>query len=180
MSRTSEAHKKGAPKTLTYAIITVSTSKYRQRKTQGEEGGVEDASGDTIERLLRGAGQGVGLRGLVPDEPKMIKAAINEALAKGNIDVVITTGGTGITQTDQTIETVGGMLDKEIPGFGEIFRRISYDKIGSAAVLSRATAGVKEGKGIFCLPGSPDAVETAVRNVIIPEAPHIVRHAREL
>ncbi len=98
---------------------------------------------------------------------------------KADLDVAIFSGGTGITPTDITIETVLPFLDKVLPGFGEFFRRISYDNVGSAAVLSRAVAGVAKGKAIFCIPGSPDAVKTSVEMLILPEAPHIVKHARE-
>ena len=95
------------------------------------------------------------------------------------LDVAIFSGGTGITPTDITIETVLPFLDKVLPGFGEFFRRISFDHVGSAAVLSRAIAGVAKGKAFFCIPGSPDAVKTALEMLILPEAPHIVKHARE-
>jgi len=93
--------------------------------------------------------------------------------------VVIFSGGTGITSTDVTIETVSPFFVKTLPGFGEFFRRISFEKVGSAAVLSRAVAGVANGKAVFCIPGSPNAVRTAVEILILPEAPHIVKHARE-
>jgi len=93
--------------------------------------------------------------------------------------IVIFSGGTGITPTDITIETVTPFFEKTLPGFGEFFRRISYDKVGSAAVLSRATAGVVKGKAVFCIPGSPEAVKTSVEMLILAEAPHIVKHARE-
>jgi len=96
-----------------------------------------------------------------------------------NLDVVIFSGGTGITPTDVTIETVAPFFEKTLPGFGEFFRRISFDRVGSAAVLSRAMAGVAKGKALFCIPGSPDAVRVTVEMLILPEAPHIVKHARE-
>ena len=109
----------------------------------------------------------------------MIQDEVMYVLGLSALDVAIFSGGTGITPTDITIETVTPFFEKTLPGFGEFFRRISYDKVGSAAVLSRAVAGVAKGKAIFCIPGSPDAVKTAVEMLILPEAPHIVKHARE-
>jgi molybdenum cofactor biosynthesis protein B len=94
------------------------------------------------------------------------------------VEAVVSLGGTGITISDVTIETVRPMLDKELEGFGEAFRRLSYDQIGTAAILTRSTAGVIGGKAIFCLPGSPNAVETAIKALILPEIGHILAHAR--
>ena len=96
-----------------------------------------------------------------------------------DLDVAIFSGGTGITPTDITIETVTPFFEKTLPGFGEFFRRISFDRVGSAAVLSRAVAGVAKGKALFCIPGSPNAVRIAVEMLILSEAAHIVKHARE-
>jgi molybdenum cofactor biosynthesis protein B len=95
------------------------------------------------------------------------------------VDAAIFCGGTGITSTDITIETVTPFLEKILHGFGEIFRRLSYDEIGSSAVLSRALAGVAKGKAVFCIPGSPNAVRLSLEKLILPETGHIVRHARE-
>jgi molybdenum cofactor biosynthesis protein B len=100
-------------------------------------------------------------------------------LNSAELDAVIFCGGTGIAPKDVTIESVQPFLEKTLPGFGEIFRRLSYDKVGSAAVMSRAVAGVAKGKALFCIPGSPDAVQVSVETLILSEAPHIVRHARE-
>ena len=109
----------------------------------------------------------------------MISEAVEEVLNMPDLDVAIFSGGTGITPTDITIETVTPFFEKTLPGFGEFFRRISFDRVGSAAVLSRAVAGVAKGKALFCIPGSPDAVRVAVEMLILPESPHIVKHARE-
>jgi molybdenum cofactor biosynthesis protein B len=109
----------------------------------------------------------------------MIEHAVKSVLDNAGVDATVFCGGTGITPTDVTIETVSPFLEKTLPGFGEIFRRLSFDEIGSAALLSRALAGVAKGKAIFCLPGSPHAVEMALTNIIIPEAGHIVKHAIE-
>jgi molybdenum cofactor biosynthesis protein B len=129
--------------------------------------------------LLKNAGQKVLFKKIIADDETMIQDAVMYATGLNEVDVAIFSGGTGITPTDITIETVLPFLEKVLPGFGEFFRRISYDKVGSAAVLSRAIAGVVKGKAIFCIPGSPDAVKTAVEMLILPEAPHIVKHARE-
>ncbi len=179
MSSSSLEHKEKAPRLLTFAVVTISTSKHKQKEQGSLE--VEDLSGDLITRLLEEAGHKVSLRKLIPDDSGRISTALINILKDEQqpVDTVVTTGGTGITKSDITVEMVGRLMEKELPGFGEFFRRISYEKIGSAAILTRAIAGVRNGKVIFCLPGSPEAVETAVRNLIIPEAPHIVKHARE-
>jgi molybdenum cofactor biosynthesis protein B len=116
---------------------------------------------------------------VISDDKIMIQEAVKSVLDSADLDAAIFCGGTGIAPSDVTIETVSPFLEKTLPGFGEIFRRLSYDKVGSAAVLSRAVAGVAKGKALFCIPGSPDAVRVSVEMLILPEAPHIVRHARE-
>lgn len=176
MSESSKRHKAQAPTTLKYAIFTCSTSRYNQSK-KGEK--VEDVSGDLIEASLKNAGNMVVLRGLIPDDSDLIEKSVNKALKSPDLDAAIFCGGTGITPSDVTIETVSPFLEKVLPGFGEIFRRLSFDQIGSPAVLSRAIAGVAKGKAIFCLPGSPNAARLCVEKLILPEAPHIVKHARE-
>ena len=116
---------------------------------------------------------------IIADDKTLISGAVQQALSMTDLDVVIFSGGTGITPTDVTIETVSPFFEKTLPGFGEFFRRLSFDHVGSAAVLSRAVAGVVKGKALFCIPGSPDAVHVAVEMLILPESPHIVKHARE-
>lgn len=166
-------HKKKIPKTLNFAVVTISTSKYRLKKH------VFDKSGNLIVKLLKQANYKVFTRKLIPDNPATIKNLILNLSKSKKVDVIVTTGGTGITKTDLTVETVKSILQKEIPGFGEILRKLSFERIGSAAILTRAFAGIINGKVIFCLPGSPDAVEVAVKYLIIPEAPHLVKHSRE-
>jgi molybdenum cofactor biosynthesis protein B len=116
---------------------------------------------------------------IVADDETELQDAAMYVMGLENLDVAIFSGGTGITPTDITIEVVSPFFDKTLPGFGEFFRRLSYDKVGSAAVLSRAVAGVAKGRAIFCIPGSPDAIKIALETLILPEAPHIVKHARE-
>ena len=177
MSETSKAHKAKAPKTLNYGIYICSTSRYRLIQRGEKE--VSDVGGDTIVELLKKAKQNVVFKKIVADDKALISAAVEEALNMPALDVAIFSGGTGITPTDVTIEAVSPFFEKALPGFGEFFRRISFDRVGSAAVLSRAVAGVAEGKALFCVPGSPDAVRIAVETLILPESPHIVKHARE-
>jgi molybdenum cofactor biosynthesis protein B len=140
---------------------------------------VQDISGDMIESILKTADHKVTFRKLISDDRTMIEKGVQYALDFADVNAVIFCGGTGITSTDITIETVSPFLEKILPGFGEIFRRLSFDKIGSAAVLSRAIAGVARGKVFFCIPGSPEAVKLCLESLILPEAAHIVKHARE-
>jgi molybdenum cofactor biosynthesis protein B len=177
MSESSKAHKSKASKILTFGIFICSTSRFNQ--IEAGEKDVTDFGGDTIVELLKKAGQKVLFKKILADDETMIQDAVMYATGLNEVDVAIFSGGTGITPTDITIETVLPFLDKVLPGFGEFFRRISFDHVGSAAVLSRAIAGVAKGKAIFCIPGSPDAVKTAVEMLILPESPHIVKHARE-
>jgi molybdenum cofactor biosynthesis protein B len=176
MSKVPELHKEHAPKSLGIFIITCSTSKFKQLKA-GEE--TNDTSGDLIERLITEAGHRQVGRKLISDSKPMITKTTKQALASKTVEAVIITGGTGLSPTDVTIESIDPILDRKIPGFGELFRKISYDSIGSAAMLSRATAGTTKGKAIFCLPGSPDAVQTALTKLILPELSHIIRISRE-
>jgi len=176
MSETTKKHKAEAPKKVKFGIFICSTSRYAQVK-KGEK--AQDASGDMIESLLRKAGQNVLFRKVVSDDKIMIAEGMKEVICRADLDAVIFCGGTGMAPSDVTIETVTPFLDKTLPGFGEIFRRLSYDEIGSAAVLSRATAGISKGKVIFCIPGSPNAVRLYLSKLILPEAAHIIKHARE-
>ncbi len=176
MSETSLKHKSLSPKNVNVFVVTCSTSKYEDRKL-GKS--IEDLSGDIIETLMKEAGHEISERILISDNEAMIKQIVRDASISSNVDCVIITGGTGIAPKDVTVEAVKQLLEKELPGFGELFRKISYDSIGSAALMSRALAGIIRGKAIFCLPGSPDGVEKALKNLIIPEIGHIVKHSRE-
>jgi len=176
MSKVSELHKSSAPQSLGVYVITCSTSKFNQNKA-GEN--PDDASGTIIAELAAKAGHRVEGRELVSDSKPMIGKATKQALRSSKVDAVILTGGTGLSPRDVTIESLRPLADKEIPGFGELFRKLSFDSIGSPALLSRAFAATSNGKGIFCLPGSPDAVQTAMEKLILPELGHIIRVARE-
>lgn len=174
MSKSVEEHRAKAPIHLRFALITISTSRYNEVKTGNNP---NNTSEDIVVKLLEEAGHSIVHRDLVSDDKAQIKRILRKAVSMKDVDSVITFGGTGITKTDVTIETVAPILDKEITGFGEIFRKLSYDDIGTAAILSRSTAGLIKGKAIFCLPGSPQAVDLALKKLIIPEIGHLVKHA---
>ncbi len=175
MSKVAELHKESSPASAGVYVLTCSTSKYKQLQEGMQP---DDVSGDIIERLAADAGHKIAGRKLIPDSGLMIRRALRSALAKRAVDVLIVTGGTGISQTDVTFETIYPLLERELPGFGEIFRRISYDEIGSPAMMSRAFAGTIKGKAVFCLPGSPNGVRTAMEKLILPELGHIIGLSR--
>ena len=176
VSESTKKHKAAAPKHLNFAIFVCSTSRYQETQNSHE---VDDISGEAIESLLKNAGHRVLSKKIIADDKNMIEKAVENVLSSAELDAAVFCGGTGIAPKDITIETVAPFFEKTLPGFGEIFRRLSYDKSGSAAVISRAVAGVAKGKALFCIPGSPDAVRVSVETLILAEAPHIVRHARE-
>ena len=176
MSETSKEHKKTSPRQVNFAILTVSTSRYTKRE-KGQA--FTDVSGDVASSLLMAAGHLIVERELVSDDLEMLRSNLAHLSEKPLVQSIITLGGTGITPTDVTIEAISPLFDKELLGFGEIFRRLSYDQIGTATILTRCTAGLIGGKCVFCLPGSPQAVETALKALVIPEIGHILAHARE-
>ncbi len=176
MSETAARHKAEAPKALNFAVIICSTSRHKEFL---ETGRLNDPSGDLIVKTVKDSGHRVTLRRIVPDDKPEIQRVILKALKSRKTDVLVTSGGTGISPTDVTIEAVQPLLEKEVPGFGELFRILSYKKIGSAALLTRAKAGVTKGQPIFCLPGSPQSVSLALEELVLPEAGHILKHARE-
>ena len=176
MSESTKTHKARAPRKVNFAVFICSTSHYVAMQ-KGEL--KTDLSGEMIESLLKNAGHVVLFKRTVSDDKVMIEHAVKSVLDNEGVEAAIFCGGTGITHTDVTIESVSPFFEKTLPGFGEFFRRLSYDKNGSPAVMSRAIAGVAKGKALFCIPGSPDAAQVAVESLISPEAGHIVKHARE-
>ncbi len=166
-----QKHRKEAPKRLKIGVVVVSDSRYESMK----KGRDTDVSGKIIVDLLQRRGHQTE-RVVVPDSKKKILRALKRMIKKKH--VIIFTGGTGITRRDITIEAIEPQLEKTLPGFGEVLRRIGYEKVGAPALLTRATAGVFQGRLIFCLPGAPNAVKIAMR-IIAPELPHLVKHARE-
>jgi molybdenum cofactor biosynthesis protein B len=136
-----------------------------------------DQGGSLIVEMLRSAGHEVVRRGLVPDEPEQVRTWVQEALEDPAIQAVLTTGGTGIAPRDRTYEVVSGLLDKRLDGFGELFRMLSYQEVGPAAMLSRAVGGVAQGKVVLAMPGSPAAVRLAMEKLVLPELGHLVWEA---
>jgi molybdenum cofactor biosynthesis protein B len=137
-----------------------------------------DTRGQAIADLLEEAGHVVAGRALLRDEPAEVANLVRDLLTRDDVQAVITTGGTGISSRDSTCEAITALLDKELPGFGELFRMISFREIGAAAMLSRATAGIAGGRAVFALPGSEHAVRLAMRQLIVPELGHVVREAK--
>jgi molybdenum cofactor biosynthesis protein B len=137
--------------------------------------GKADRGGALAERLIEEAGHRVGLRAWVRDEPREIRRAAALALARRETDCVILTGGTGLSPRDRTPESLDPLLEKPLPGFGELFRVLSLEQVGAAAWLSRATAGIARGRLIVTLPGSTAAVELALRQLLLPELAHAMR-----
>jgi molybdopterin adenylyltransferase len=135
----------------------------------------DDQSGQAIIELLTAAGHIVAGHRIVRDEPADVERMLLDQLANGDVHAIITTGGTGITSRDSTFEAIDRLLDKRLDGFGELFRMLSFNEIGPAAMMSRATAGVARGKIIVALPGSEDAVRLAMTELIIPELGHLVQ-----
>jgi len=176
MSETAAGHKAEAPKSLNFAVVICSTSRHEEFSRTGR---FSDPSGDLIVKIVKNNGHRVKLRRIVSDDKSEIQQVVLRALKSRKTNVILTSGGTGISPRDVTIEAVQPLLEKEIQGFGELFRAISFDRIGSAAVLTRAIAGVARGKAIFCLPGSPQSVSLALEELILPEAGHILKHVRE-
>ena len=175
MTGVPEEHRELAPKSLGFAVIVVSSSRYAAYKRGLEVG---DESGRRAVELIKSRRHRVEHYSIVPDDKMAILRTVLEALSKSEVDAVVTIGGTGLSATDVTIESLRPLFDKEIEGFGEVFRYLSYGQVGPACYLSRATAGVVGGKVVYCIPGSPDAVELALKELILPEAPHAVYIAR--
>ncbi|MEM0276724.1 MogA/MoaB family molybdenum cofactor biosynthesis protein [Pyrobaculum sp.] len=163
-------HRKHGPKTARFYIVTVSTSRYRE-KAEGKS--PADESGDVAVSMAAEAGHIVVGRDLLPDDVYMIRRKVLELASRDDVDVVVFTGGTGITKTDVTIEAVRPLFDKEIEGFGDVFRHYSIQEVGTAAFLTRATAGIINGKAFFLLPGSPNSVRTGMR-IILQEISHVL------
>jgi molybdopterin adenylyltransferase len=154
--------------------VTVSSSRYFNSQ-KGEK--VTDESGDVAAQIVKRKGHELKGRLLISDDAALLRSALAKGLSVPGADVILFTGGTGLSPTDITVETLRPSFEKEIEGFGEIFRSVSYAHIGAAAALSRATAGIASKKVVLCLPGSPDAVKTAL-NLFTEEIPHIVYLAR--
>lgn len=160
-------HKELSPKAITCSVLIISDS--RTEKT--------DESGKYLQDILQGNGHTVVDYALLKNDTESIKKKLEEYLEQEGLQVIISSGGTGVSMRDVTVETVTPMLDKMLDGFGELFRTLSYMEIGTASIMSRAIAGVIGGKIILCVPGSLAAVKLAVEKIILPEIGHMVREA---
>ena len=160
-------HRRSAPAEVSTAVITVSDTRTLE----------SDTGGGRVVELLGGAGHPVALREIVKDEPAEIAAALHAALDRDDVQAVIFTGGTGVAPRDVTPDAIEPLLDRVVPGFGELFRTLSYQEIGSAALLSRALAGLASGRVVFVLPGSRGAVGLAMEKLVLPELGHLAAEA---
>ncbi len=162
-------HRRAAPEAVATAIVTVSDTRTLET----------DTGGALVAELLADRGHPVSDRQIVPDEPEAIRHALVAALAVDGVRAVVFTGGTGIAPRDVTPDTLEPELDRIVPGFGELFRQLSYEEIGSAALLSRALAGLTQGRVVFVIPGSRGAVRLAMEKLILPELGHLAGEARK-
>ncbi len=162
-----EEHKRHAPRSVRCAVITISDSRTE----------ADDESGVLIKQRLVVDGHEVADYTLLRNDPAAIAAKLQELVEREDVQVIITSGGTGIGRRDVTIDTVEPMLAKRLDGFGELFRQLTHEEIGTGSIMSRALAGVIGGKVIFCFPGSPGAATLAMDRIILPELGHVVREA---
>ena len=160
-------HRAAAPTSVRCYVLTISDSRTE----------ATDTSGRVIQDLLSGNGHQVTGRQILPDDPARVRAALRAQLANPDVQAILTTGGTGISSRDHSYEAIDSLLEKRLVGFGELFRALSYQEIGAAAILSRACAGTSHGKVILSVPGSEHAVRLAMTKLILPELGHLVREA---
>jgi molybdopterin adenylyltransferase len=168
MASVPDEHRAQAPQSIRCAVVTVSDT--RSLET--------DTGGKTIVDMLQRAGHVVVCREILRDEPEPMRALLESLRSRGDVDAVLLTGGTGLGSRDQTVETVARLLDKPLPGYGELFRMLSFQQIGAAAMLSRAMGGLMDGRVVLTMPGSRAGVQLAMQSLILPELGHLVREAR--
>jgi len=161
------AHRSAAKSALAIAVITVSDTRTPET----------DTGGALVAELVEGAGHRVVGRAIVTDDVEAIQKAVDAAIMRDDVHVVLLTGGTGIAARDVTPEALDPILDRTLPGFGELFRSLSYQEIGSAAMLSRALAGIARGRVVAALPGSRAAIRLALERLLLPELPHLAAEA---
>jgi molybdenum cofactor biosynthesis protein B len=169
MSTSTAQHRCDSPKSVRCAVITVSDTRTMET----------DNGGKLVADLLAAGGHQVTGRQIVKDDPMEIGPLVHKLADPSAVDAILITGGTGIAARDQTFETVSGLLSKTMPGYGELFRMLSYDDIGPAAMLSRAVGGVRDRVVILTMPGSMAAVQLAMEKLIVPEIGHLVFEARK-
>jgi molybdenum cofactor synthesis domain len=177
-SPTTREHKADVKRAYSFSLITISTSRYEKYGNVQSPDDADDLSGKMMNELVLSKGHNVSKYELVSDKPDMIIDSVNRAL-DSKTDIIITSGGTGLASKDITIEALVPLFEKEMPGFGELFRYKSIEQIGSSVILTRAAAGIVKGKVLFCIPGSPAAVELALSEIILPEAGHVVKHVQQ-
>lgn len=168
MSQVSAEHRASAPQRVACAVITVSDTRTPET----------DTGGQTVCDLLAAGGFEIAARQIIPDEPDRMRPLVEQFRDDEAIDAVLLTGGTGLGSRDQTFETITALITKPLPGYGELFRMVSFHEIGAAAMLSRATAGLMNRTVVITMPGSPAAVRLAMEKLIVPELRHLVREAR--
>jgi molybdenum cofactor biosynthesis protein B len=164
VTRARHAHARARTRAACCAVVTVSDTRR----------GADDRSGARIEALLQEAGHRVVTRAWTPDDADAIRRVVRAVLERRDVDLVIVTGGTGVSPRDRTPEALAPIVDAELPGFGEAFRALSFEQVGSAAWLSRAGAGVASGRLIVWLPGATQAVELAMTRLLLPETSHVL------
>ncbi len=168
MSQVPQEHRAEAPRVVRCAVVTVSDTRTLET----------DTGGQTIIDLLGAAGHEIADRQIVPDEPERIRPLLEGYSERADVDAVLLTGGTGLGSRDQTFETVSRLLTKPLPGYGELFRVLSYEEIGPAAMLSRSVGGLIGRTVVLTMPGSRAGVRLAMEKLILPELGHLVREAR--
>jgi molybdenum cofactor biosynthesis protein B len=160
-------HKAAAPPSVRCFVLTISDTRTD----------ATDASGRAIADLLTASGHVITGRAIVPDDADSVRDLVQRQLASADVQAIITTGGTGITSRDSTYEAISRLLEKRLDGFGELFRMLSFEQIGSAAMMSRACAGIAAGHIVISLPGSESAVRLAMDRLVLPELGHLVQQA---
>lgn len=168
MSSVPDNHRAEAPRVVRCVVITVSDTRTLET----------DTGGQTIVRLLNAQGHQVVQRHIIRDEPGPMRELLESLREQPEVDAILMTGGTGLGSRDQTFETISSLLTKSLPGYGELFRWLSFAEIGPAAMLSRATGGLLGRKVLLTMPGSPAGVQLAMEKLIVPELAHLVREAR--
>lgn len=168
-SPSSEQHRQEAPASVNVAVLTISDTRTKD----------DDRSGELVRQNLIWRGHEIAAYEIVPDDPERIRATLTRWIADEGVDAIITNGGTGIAGRDNTYDTISSLLEKRLDGFGEIFRMLSYQEIGAAAMLSRAVGGVSNGTAIFSTPGSSNAVKLAMEKLLGPEIGHVVHELRK-
>lgn len=158
------AHREEAPRRIRFAALTISDTRTLET----------DESGKLLVELVEFAGHAATARALCRDEPGQVIELVRDACARPDVDAVVLTGGTGLTRRDTTFEALSEIYRPALPGFGELFRMLSFEEIGAASMLSRASAGIVDGKPVFSLPGSRAAVRLGMERLILPEAGHLL------